>query len=126
MPLFELDDVSIAYHSKGSAVFAVNRVSLGLEAGGALGLVGESGCGKSTLALATLPLPPEEPGPGGGGSGTSRSASTSGPPNASQTTAFMAPSLFGCFGAHFLPLLYAQLFHHFPIRVSGEPVLVEE
>ena len=29
------------------------------------------------------------PGPGGGGSGTSRSASTSGPPNASHTIAFM-------------------------------------
>ena len=58
MPLFELDDVSIAYHSRDSAVFAVNRVSLGLEVGTALGLVGESGCGKSTLALATLGLLP--------------------------------------------------------------------
>src|SRR6185437_1876009 len=29
------------------------------------------------------------PGPGGGGSGTSRSANTSGPPNASHTTAFI-------------------------------------
>src|ERR1700730_17913179 len=33
------------------------------------------------------------PGPGGGGSGTSRSAKTSGPPNASQTIAFIAHSL---------------------------------
>src|SRR5438067_5305943 len=33
------------------------------------------------------------PGPGGGGSGTSRRASTSGPPNASHTTAFIAASL---------------------------------
>src|ERR1700726_2476249 len=33
------------------------------------------------------------PGPGGGGSGTSRSASTSGPPNASHTTAFIASPL---------------------------------
>src|SRR5580700_3690520 len=32
------------------------------------------------------------PGPGGGGSGTSRSTRTSGPPNASQTTAFIALS----------------------------------
>src|SRR6266478_8588208 len=33
------------------------------------------------------------PGPGGGGSGTSRKASTSGPPNASHTTAFIAVPL---------------------------------
>src|ERR1700704_2729357 len=33
------------------------------------------------------------PGPGGGGSGTSRSASTSGPPNASHTIAFIARPL---------------------------------
>src|SRR5579862_471987 len=31
------------------------------------------------------------PGPGGGGSGSSRRCSTSGPPNASQTIAFIAP-----------------------------------
>src|ERR1700737_4392373 len=33
------------------------------------------------------------PGPGGGGSGMSRNASTSGPPNASHTTAFIAAPL---------------------------------
>src|SRR5260370_41303551 len=33
------------------------------------------------------------PGPGGGGSGISRNASTSGPPNASQTIAFIAAPL---------------------------------
>src|SRR3954453_22436258 len=33
------------------------------------------------------------PGPGGGGSGTSRNASTSGPPNASHTIAFIAAPL---------------------------------
>ena len=58
MALLELDDVSIVYRTREAAVFAVNGVSLTLEAGRALGLVGESGCGKSTLALATLGLLP--------------------------------------------------------------------
>ena len=58
MALLELDDISIAYHTRETDVFAVNRVSLALDAGRALGLVGKSGCGKSTLALAALGLLP--------------------------------------------------------------------
>jgi oligopeptide/dipeptide ABC transporter ATP-binding protein len=58
MALLELDELSIVYHAREADVFAVNRVSLALQAGGALGLVGESGCGKSTLALAALGLLP--------------------------------------------------------------------
>src|SRR4051812_37130133 len=58
MALLELDDLSIVYHTREADVFAVERVSLALHAGRALGLVGESGCGKSTLALAALGLLP--------------------------------------------------------------------
>src|SRR5215472_8909602 len=66
------------------------------------------------------------PAPGGGGAGISRSASTSGPPNASQTTAFIAPVLFRRFGSDRCLVRRPKLFHDLPIRVTGKAVLVEE
>lgn len=58
MALLALSDVSVSYHTGGGTVHAVNNVSLRLEKGETLGLVGESGCGKSTLAAAILGLLP--------------------------------------------------------------------
>ena len=58
--MLALQDVSITYATRTGPVQAVSGVTLGLAAGGSLGLVGESGCGKSTLALAALALLPPE------------------------------------------------------------------
>ena len=54
--MLELSDLSLSVSIQGTAVEAVSGVSLKLEAGTVLGLVGESGCGKSLTAQAMLRL----------------------------------------------------------------------
>ncbi|MCK7637311.1 ABC transporter ATP-binding protein [Corynebacterium pygosceleis] len=55
-PIIELRDVSVTFRSRSGGIFkpnlvhAVRGVSMKLNAGETLGLVGESGCGKSTTA----------------------------------------------------------------------------
>lgn len=53
--LLEVDNLTVRY---GEALPAVDRVSFQLQAGEALGLIGESGCGKSTIGRSLINLLP--------------------------------------------------------------------
>jgi oligopeptide/dipeptide ABC transporter ATP-binding protein len=59
--LLEVEGLTVDIHLRRSTVHAVDQLTLHLDAGETVGLVGESGCGKSTTGLALLGLLP----PGG-------------------------------------------------------------
>ncbi len=58
MALLELRDLRIEYRTAAGAARAVDGLTLAIEEGEYLGLVGESGCGKSTVAKAILGILP--------------------------------------------------------------------
>jgi oligopeptide transport system ATP-binding protein len=58
LPLLRVDNVIKHFSVGGQLVRAVDGVSLEIEPGETLGLVGESGCGKSTLARVIAQLQP--------------------------------------------------------------------
>jgi peptide/nickel transport system ATP-binding protein/oligopeptide transport system ATP-binding protein len=60
--LLEIEDLRTYFYTDEGVSQAVGGVSLRLEKGTTLGLVGESGCGKSVTALSILRLIPTPPG----------------------------------------------------------------
>ena len=56
MPLLDIRNLVTAFHTPAGRVPAVDGVSLAIDRGKALGLVGESGCGKSVTAMSILRL----------------------------------------------------------------------
>lgn len=61
MPLLEIKNLSLEFGAGPTALPAVTGVSLTVEAGETLCLVGESGCGKSVTALSIARLVPTPP-----------------------------------------------------------------
>lgn len=57
--LLEIKDLGITYNTEIATVYAVNGMSLSLEYGETLGLVGETGAGKTTTCLSIMRLLPE-------------------------------------------------------------------
>ncbi len=57
-PLLEINDLRTEIRLKQGVVHAVDGVSLHVEAGETLGIVGESGCGKTMTALSVMNLLP--------------------------------------------------------------------
>jgi oligopeptide/dipeptide ABC transporter ATP-binding protein len=62
MPLLEIQNLSTQFRTHGRTVKAVDNVSLSIDRGEIMALVGESGCGKSVTAFSILGLIPEPPG----------------------------------------------------------------
>ena len=57
-PLLEINDLRTEIRLKQAVVHAVDGVSLHVEPGETLGIVGESGCGKTMTALSIMNLLP--------------------------------------------------------------------
>ena len=60
--LLEIKDLVVKFHTMDDTIHAVNGVSLTIDAGETLGLVGETGAGKTTTALSILNLIQSPPG----------------------------------------------------------------
>lgn len=61
-PLLNVNHLKVSFKTGRGLARAVNDVSLRVDIGETVGIVGESGCGKSVTALAIMGLIPEPPG----------------------------------------------------------------
>ncbi|MBQ6471401.1 MAG: ABC transporter ATP-binding protein, partial [Victivallales bacterium] len=59
--LLEIKDLTVEFQTEDGILRAVDGVSLSLDAGETLGLVGESGCGKSVTSMSIPRLVPSPP-----------------------------------------------------------------
>jgi ABC-type dipeptide/oligopeptide/nickel transport system ATPase component len=66
-PLLEIKNLQTHFFSERGAARAVDGVSLTMERGSFLGIVGESGCGKTVMALSVMGLIQSPPGRIAGG-----------------------------------------------------------
>lgn len=57
--LLEIKDLHVMYKTDEDNIYALNGVSLSIDQGETLGLVGETGAGKSTIALSIMKLLPD-------------------------------------------------------------------
>ncbi|MCB1064868.1 MAG: ABC transporter ATP-binding protein [Verrucomicrobiae bacterium] len=62
MPLLEVDNLKVRFHTRNGIVRAVDGVSFAVEKGETVGIVGESGSGKSVTCYSLLGLIPMPPG----------------------------------------------------------------
>jgi len=67
-PLLQVDGLRTYFRTRGEPLRAVDGVSLAIDKGETLGLVGESGCGKSLTGLSIMQLVPKPTGYIAGGS----------------------------------------------------------
>ena len=58
MALLDVRNLCVQYRVRGAQARALRNVSLSIQSGQVLAVVGESGCGKTTLALALMGLLP--------------------------------------------------------------------
>jgi peptide/nickel transport system ATP-binding protein len=56
MALLEIDDLSVSFPTQDGLVKAVDHVSLKIQEGRKIGLIGETGCGKTVLGMAIVRL----------------------------------------------------------------------